>query len=98
MNAAALFGDLARLSNRMKMKRQEKKEQQDCRANKAARAGQRLHAENKHAFEPKSSFRCHAKCGYTWDRLCEGPFSVGNAGKGQETSVHAGSPENEIAF
>jgi hypothetical protein len=56
MNAAALFGNLNRCRDGMKMKRQEEKEQQDCRANKAPQIARTLDARNKHGLEAKQCF------------------------------------------
>jgi hypothetical protein len=62
MKAAALFGNLDRYCDGMKMERQEENEQQHCRANKAPQIMRILHAGKKHGLEPKQcSFLCQWK-------------------------------------
>jgi hypothetical protein len=53
MDAAALFGDLCRRCDGMKMERQKKNEQQNSRADKAPESVRMLHAGIKHRLEPK---------------------------------------------
>jgi hypothetical protein len=52
MDAAALFGNLNRCCDGMKMERQKENEQQHSRANKAPQIMQIFHAGNKHGLEP----------------------------------------------
>jgi len=59
METAALFGNLSRCCNGMKMERQKENEQQNSRAHKAPESVRMLHAGIKHGLEPKQcSFRC----------------------------------------
>jgi hypothetical protein len=53
MEATALFGNLSRCCDGMKMQRQEENAQQDSRAYKAAESVRMLHASIKHGLEPK---------------------------------------------
>src|SRR5215475_13922850 len=62
METAALFGNLSRCYNGMKMERQKENEQQNSRAHKAPESVWMLHAGIKHGLEPKQcSFRCQWK-------------------------------------
>jgi hypothetical protein len=62
MEAAALFGDLSRCCNGMKMERQKENEQQNSRAHKAPESVRMLHAGIKHGVEPKQClFECQWK-------------------------------------
>jgi hypothetical protein len=62
MDAAALFGDLSRCCDGMKMERQEENEQQNSRTRKAPESVRILHAGAKHGLEPKQcSLRCQWK-------------------------------------
>jgi hypothetical protein len=62
MNTAALFGNLNRCCDGMKMEREEKNEQQYCRANKAPPIARTLDALNKHGLEAKQClFPCQWK-------------------------------------
>jgi hypothetical protein len=53
MDAATLFGNLARCCDGMKMERQEENEQQHSRADNASQIMRIFHAGNKHELEPK---------------------------------------------
>jgi hypothetical protein len=62
MDAAALFGNLSRRCDGMKMERQEENEQQNSRAHIAPETAGWLHAGREHGVEPKQcSFRCQWK-------------------------------------
>jgi hypothetical protein len=62
MDAAALFGNLSRRCDGMKMERQEENKQQDSGAHKAPESVGVLHAGIKHGPEPKQCcFRCQWK-------------------------------------
>jgi hypothetical protein len=62
MDAAALFGNLNRCCDGMKMERQEENEQQHSGANKAPQMMRIFHAGNKQGLEPRQcSFRCQWK-------------------------------------
>src|SRR5262249_170992 len=62
MEATALFGNLSRCCDGMKMQRQKENEQQNSRAHKAPESVRMLHAGIKHGLEPKQCFfRCQWK-------------------------------------
>jgi len=59
MEATALFGNLSRCCDGMKMERQKKNEQQDSRTHKAPECVRMLQARVKHGVEPRrGAFRC----------------------------------------
>jgi hypothetical protein len=66
MGATALFSNLSRCGEGMKMQRQEENEQQHSRANKAPQIAGIHHAPNKHVLEPSQTiFACQEIQGCT---------------------------------